>query len=282
MELTDEGRSVARFVGVDLREVGDWEHGEVVGEASSPLHDHLRAPGGGIRSGALLTLCDNVGGFCAGLAALPDGWVVSTNLTLTIAPPVVVGPLRLRSTVLRAGKAAIVTDIRVTDAGSGGAIVADAVLTSAVLVPEGGPPQWPRPAHMQAPPPDGALPSFVDWLGIRDVSGEPAGVVELDAVDGVRNPWGIVHGGVTAALVDIASERAAAAALDLSPDEVVTSDVALHFLSPSRVGPVRAAAVVIGERADGVVLRVAVRDTGLDRVAAHAVVTARPRRAAAR
>ncbi|HEX4492026.1 MAG TPA: PaaI family thioesterase [Acidimicrobiia bacterium] len=277
MEITDEGRSVARFVGVDLHEVGDWEQGEVIGEASSPLHDHLRAPGGGIRSGALLTLCDNVGGFCAGLAALPDGWVVSTNLTLTIAPPVVVGPLRLRSTVLRAGKAAIVTDIRVTDAGREGAIVGDAVLTSAVLIPEGGPPRWPRPAHMQAPPPDGTLPSFVDWLGIRDVEGEPAGVVELDAVDGVRNPWGIVHGGVTAALVDFASERAAAAVLGTAPDALVTSDVALHFLSPSRVGPVRASAMVVGERADGVVLRVEVRDTGLDRVAAHAVVSVRPR-----
>src|SRR5262249_19828959 len=155
-----------------------------------------------------------------------------------------------------AGKAAIVTDVRVTDAGREGAIVADAVLTSAVLVPEGGPPRWARPAHMQAPPPDGSLPSFVERLGIRDVDGSPAGAVELDAVDGVRNPWGIVHGGVTAALVDISSERAAAAALGRSLDAVVTSDVALHFLSPSRVGPVRASAVVVGDRADGIVLRV--------------------------
>jgi uncharacterized protein (TIGR00369 family) len=277
MEITDEGRSVARFVGVDLREVGDWEAAEVIGEATTPLHDHLRAPGGGIRTGALLTLCDNVGGFCAGLAALPDGWVVSTNLTLTIAPPIVQGPLNLRSTVLRAGKSAIVTDVRVTDGGRDDAIVADAVLTSAVLVPEGGPPRWPRPAQMQAPPPDGELPSFVDWLGVRDVAGAPVGVVELDAVDGVRNPWGIVHGGVTAALVDLAAERAAAAHLDVTSDAVVTSDVALHFLSPSRVGPVRASAVVVGERADGVVLRVEVRDTGLDRVAAHAIATVRPR-----
>jgi uncharacterized protein (TIGR00369 family) len=130
---------------------------------------------------------------------------------------------------------------------------------------------------MQAPPPDGELPAFVEWLGIRDVAGAPAGVVELDAVDGVRNPWGIVHGGVTAALVDIASERAGASSLGVAPDAVVTSDVALHFLSPARVGPVRASAVVVGERADGVVLRVEVRDTGLDRVAAHAVVTVRRR-----
>jgi len=277
MEITDEGRSVAKFVGVDLREVGDWEHGEIVAEATSPLHDHLRAPGGGIRTGALLTMCDNVGGFCAGLAALPDGWVVSTNLTITLAPGTVEGPLALHTSVLRAGKAAIVTDVRVTDAGRAGAIVADSVLTSAVLVPEGGPPKWTRPAQMQAPPPDGELPAWIDWLGVRAVAGAPVGVVELDARDALRNPWGIVHGGVTAALVDVAAAQAAAAHLGVAEESVSTADVALHFLSPSRVGPVRASATILGDRADGVVMQVEVRDVGQDRVAAHAVATVRPR-----
>jgi uncharacterized protein (TIGR00369 family) len=274
MEVTEEGRSVARFVGVDLREVGDWESGEVIGEAISPLPDHLRAAGGGIRTGALLTLCDNVGGFCAGLAALPDGWVVSTNLSLTVTPHRAQGPLRLRSTVLRKGKAAIVTDVRVTDSGAGDAIVADAVLTSAVLIPEGGPPRWARPAHLQAPPPAAGLPSLLDWLGIRDVAGAPPGVVELDVTDAVRNPWGIVHGGVTASLVDVAAERAVASH-DGGPVE--TGDVSLHFLAPSRVGPVRATATVMGERADGAVVLVEVRDLGRDRVAARAVATVRSR-----
>jgi uncharacterized protein (TIGR00369 family) len=274
MEIGDQGRSVARYAGVDLREVGDWEAGEVIGEATSPLPDHLRAPSGGIRTGALLTLCDNVGGFCAGLAALPEGWVVSTNLTLTLTPVQASGPLRLRSTVLRAGRAAIVTDVRVTDSGARDAIVADAVLTSAVLVPEGGPPQWARPAHMQAPPPAGALPPLVEWLGIRDVAGTPPGVVELDVTDAVRNPWGIVHGGVTASLVDVAAERAVQSR---SAALVETGDVALHFLAPARVGPVRATATVMGERADGVVAVVEVRDVGHDRVVARAIATVRPR-----
>jgi uncharacterized protein (TIGR00369 family) len=277
MEITEDGRSVARFVGVELREVGDWERGEVIGEAISPLPDHLRAPGGGLRTGALLTMCDNVGGFCAGLAALPDGWVVSTNLTLTVAPLRARGPLRLRSTVLRAGRAAIVTDVRVTDSGADEAIVADAVLTSAVLVPEGGPPKWERPAHLQPPPPSGALPSLVDWLGIRQVGGAPAGVVELDISDAVRNPWGIVHGGVTASLVDVAAERAAAARAGDPVESLETGDVSLHFLAPARVGPVRATATVVGERSDGAVVAVEVRDLGRDRVTARAVATVRPR-----
>jgi uncharacterized protein (TIGR00369 family) len=274
MEIGDEGRSVARYAGVDMREVGDWEAGEIIGEATSPLPAHLRSPSGGIRTGALLTLCDNVGGFCAGLAALPEGWVVSTNLTVTVTPVQARGPLRLRSTVLRAGRAAIVTDVRVTDSGAAEAIVADAVLTSAVLVPDGGPPQWARPAHMHAPSPAGPLPPLIDWLGIHDVAGAAPGVVELDVTDALRNPWGIVHGGVTAALIDVAAERAAAAR---SGSPVETDDVALHFVAPCRVGPVRATATVLGERADGTVVVVEVRDVGRDRVAARAVAVVRPR-----
>jgi 1,4-dihydroxy-2-naphthoyl-CoA hydrolase len=299
MEIGDAGRSIGRYLGFDLREVGDWEHGEIIGEATAPLHDQLRGPGGGVRAGALLTLCDSVGGFCAGLAALPDGWVVSTNLTVTIAPyswsrlrpsrhgasamsvtersPAPSGPLLLRTTVLRAGRSAVVTDVRVTDTGSDGAIVADAVLTSAVLVPEGGPPTWERPARMKAPPLDGPLPPLIEWLGVREVAGAPPGVVELDITDAVRNPWGIVHGGVTASLVDVAAERVVAARSAGPVVAVETGDVALHFLAPSRVGPVRATATVLGDRADGSVVLVEVRDMGQDRVAARAVAAVRPR-----
>ena len=274
MEIGDAGRSVGRYTGFDLREVGDWENGEIIGEATSPLGDHLRGSSGGVRAGALLTLCDSIGGFCAGLAALPDGWVVSTNLTMTMAPRNARGPLLLRCTVLRSGRSAVVTDVRVTDSGSDGAIVADAVLTSAVLIPEGGPPTWERPAHMKAPPIEGPLPPLIEWLGIREVAGAAPGVVELDITDAVRNPWGIVHGGVTASLVDVAAERAVAAR---STGAVETGDVALHFLAPARVGPVRAIATVLGDRADGSVVLVEVRDMGRDRVAARAVATVRPR-----
>ena len=63
---------------------------------------------------------------------------------------------------------------------------------------------------MQAPPPMGPLPPLVEWLGIRDVVDAPPGVVELDVTSAVRNPWGIVHGGVTACLVDMIEQRIAA------------------------------------------------------------------------
>ena len=38
-----------------------------------PLDDHHRGAGGGLRTGALLTNLDSVGGFLAGLSVLPGG-----------------------------------------------------------------------------------------------------------------------------------------------------------------------------------------------------------------
>ena len=83
----------------------------------------------------------------------------------------------------------------------------------------------------------------------------------------LRNPWGILHGGAVASLVDIAAEHASGG---------VTTDVVLHFLAPNRVGPVRATAEPVGarRRADGTVMRVEVRDVGADRVTALAIATA--------
>ena len=170
------------------------------------------------------------------------------------------------------------TDVRVTDAGRDGAIVADAVLTSAVLVPEGGPPNWARPAHMQAPPPDGELPSWIDWLGVREVAGAPAGVVELDASRRAAQPVG--HrarrrdGGAGR------RGRRSARARRTSAFRRTPSRPRMSRCTSSRrrgSDPVRASATVLGDRADGVVLRIEVRDVGKDRVAAHAVATVRPR-----
>ena len=81
----------------------------------------------------------------------------------------------------------------------------------------------------------------------------------MPLADALRNPWGILHGGAVASLIDVAAEHVTGG---------VTTDVVLHFLAPNRVGPVRANVRTIGSRADGTVLRVEVRDEGADRVTA--------------
>ncbi len=259
---TASGREVGRYMGVAMREVEDLH---IVGTA--PLSPHLLGPGGGIRTGALLTMLDNVGGLNGGLAALPEGWVVSTNLAARVTALAHAGPLRIDSHVLRRGRNNVVTGIQVHDEGDQDTLVASGVLTSAILVPESGPPEWSRPLVLDdRPGTTDDLPRIPEWLGVR-----AAGVdaVEIDLAVELRNPWGILHGGVVASLVDLAAEHVTGGR---------TTDVVLHFLAPNRVGPVRASARVLGRRTDGEVLRVEVRDEGADRTTAVAVVTSAPSR----
>jgi uncharacterized protein (TIGR00369 family) len=260
------GRDVNRVTQVALREPSipaAPTETHVVGEVRAL--DHLRGPGGGIRAGALLTMADTVGGMCAGLTALP-GWVVSTNLMLRTVPGAHVGPLALDATVLRAGRKAIVTQVEIRDAGNGSAPVADGVLTSAVLEPEGGPPDFPRPMQLVPPVTDEPILPLLEFFSVR---AHPDGVA-LPISDRVRNPWGILHGGATAVLVDAAGTHAVG-------EGAVTADVTLHFMRPGRVGPAVARPTIVGERADGHVVRVEVVDAGADdRLMAVAVTTVRP------
>src|SRR5262249_48736127 len=137
------GREISNYVGVTLREVDD-----LVIAGHAPIAPHLCGPGGAVGSGVLLTMLDNVGGLNGGLAALPDGWVVSTNLAARVVARAHRGPLRLDSRVLRRGRNSVVTEVGIRDEGAQETLVASGVLTSAILVPENGPPQWERPVEL--------------------------------------------------------------------------------------------------------------------------------------
>jgi acyl-coenzyme A thioesterase PaaI-like protein len=261
----DAGRSVARYLGLTMREVGEPIPGRAALVGEAPAAGYLRGPDGGIAMGALLALADSVGGLCGGLAALP-GWVVSTNLMLRAVTREVVGPIGLASTVLRVGTKATVTNITITDRGADDALVADGALTSAVLQPENGPPVYQRPLVLATAPLDPtSAPHLNEFLGAT-ASGPRT--MTLVITDALRNPWGILHGGVTAALVDLAGGHATGG--------TATTDTVLHFVSPGRVGPVAATVTHRGTRPDGHLLRIEVRDAGADeRLMAMAVTTVR-------
>jgi uncharacterized protein (TIGR00369 family) len=270
---TGTGHDVWRYVQLEMRELEDLH---VVGHVRAI--DHLRGPHGNVRAGALLTMLDSVGGITGGLASLPDGWVVSTNMSArTVALDHAgldhagldhagldhAGPIRIDATVLRKGRNSVVTNVAVCDEGADGRLIMDGVLTSAILVPEAGPPVWPRPLRIEQSTPVADQQELRDWLGMRAVGPD---VIEIPLKEGLRNPWGILHGGVVAALVDAAAEHATGGG--------VTTDVVLHYLAPNRVGPVRATANVVGRRSDGDVVRVEVCDEGTERVTAVAVAVA--------
>ena len=50
----------------------------------------------------------------------------------------------------------------------------------------------------------------------------------MQLAESLRNPWGILHGGAVASLIDLTAEHVTGG---------ITTDVVLHFLAPNRVGP---------------------------------------------
>jgi uncharacterized protein (TIGR00369 family) len=257
-----DGRQFGRYIGMRLESVDDGTESPVV-DAWAPVTDFVRGPGGaGMSAGALMTLADGVGGLCGGLAVLPR-WVVSTNLMLRMARLDHVGPIRARARVLRVGRrSGVVTGVELRDEGNEDALVGEVVLTSAALDPPEGMPLPPQPIRIDAGEPPVFEGTLHDALGITAVA-PPEGydaAVRLDVTDDVRNPWGIVHGGAIAMLVDAAAASSGGGA----PTEAV-----VHFLRPGRVGPLEARARVL-DRDTTQVLRVDLVDTGADRTVALA------------
>jgi acyl-coenzyme A thioesterase PaaI-like protein len=267
----DAGRAVARHIGIDLHEITE-AGGPIRITGHCPAHDGTRDVHGVVHSGIVTAVADIAAGIASGLASLPR-WIVSTDLLVARLRTDVIGPIGIDAEVLRVGRTAAVTRIRAIDDGADGAPVAAGTLTASLLEPEGGPPDHPRPFRLTPidPPADG--PRSLDGF-FRLTRDDPApGRVRLDLVDDLRNPWGILHGGATAVLVAEAAEHAARRHFG---GRWYSGDTVLHFLSPARTGPVVGAGRVLGERPDGAVVAVTVRDAGAeDRPVAEAVVTAR-------
>ena len=233
-----------------------------------PLDGHHRGAGGGLRTGALLTNLDSVGGLLAGLSVLPR-WIVTTSLMVTVTRLDHAGPLRVRGHVLRRGRNAVVASLQVVDEGRDDGLVAASLGTFAVLDPGELDIDFQRPVIVPMPPPSGDLPSPETFFAIEPGTGP---VTRLQLVDRLRNPWGILHGGAAAMLADVAACRATADALagrsrsDPSPsvDRLAAADTVLHYLRPGRAGPIEARCRVLGGPPGRTLVRVAVHDTGAD------------------
>lgn len=101
---------------------------------------------------------------------------------------------------------------------------------------------------------------FFEHLGLRwnTIDGERVSV-EIDIRDDLRGPAGTLQGGVTATLVDVAA--ASTAALTGS-SFVATTEMTIHYLSPGRVGPVRAVGELLRSGTRGFTVETRVYDLG--------------------
>ena len=225
-----------------------------------PVRPGLCDEAGALRVGPIAYTVDMATGMAMGLAVLADDrWVVTTDIDVRVLVPVTAGALRVDAEVVRAGATTVVSAFTLHDEGTGRTVGGGTAtgrpfpfeFDRALLdVPIG---DRRRHADPSAPPPTEPL---ARQLGFRLAEG---GAAELEIADWLRNPWGILHGGVTACLVDAAAQAAGASALG-RPARVIGSTI--RFLAPGRVGPVRAIPRVVGVGDQGAMVEVRASDQG--------------------
>jgi len=248
-----------------------------IGDGSAPLPttrgiftapEHLLDSDGRLETGMLASLTDSIGGMTSGLSCLPD-WIVTTNLSLRRSPDTLQGPqgtgdLTINTQVMRRGRSSVVTRSSVSDAD--GHDVATSWVTCAVLTPAGGPPPFTRPVrmndHERSDDPLFELPpeQFFSLEG-----GSHPGEILLHPAIHLRNPWGILHGGSVAHLLDTAARCVVADRIEPGPTPgIIVSDLVIHFMNPGREGPILAEASVVGRKGRDVLVRVTARDQGAE------------------
>jgi acyl-coenzyme A thioesterase PaaI-like protein len=195
------------------------------------------APGGAVRPGALAALVD----CAAGLSAIYDARLAAhatTDLTLTstAVPTMVEATLVATPRVLRRRRAGAVFAVEVHDEVTG-ALVATATVSFTELRDAGELPAL-HPAEGQWPPADRYV-ALDEVLPVHTSGGDLLLPIDGDA----RNMAGNLGGATGAVLAEIAAERAIRT---VAPGLDVPTDLAISFLAPGRVGPVRARSRVLG------------------------------------
>jgi len=274
------GVGMAHYLPMPIVEIGDGSAPLPTTRGSFTPPDHVVDARGRLESGMLASLTDSIGGMTSGLSCLPD-WIVTTNLSLRRAPDALEGPrgtgdLTIDTRVMRRGRSSVVSRSTVTDAA--GHEVATSWITCAVLTPAGGPPPFTRPVtlnHYEPNPDPLYQQSPEEFFALT--AGEGPGFLQLHPAPHLRNPWGILHGGSVAHLLDSAARCVVAGRVDPGPTPgIIVSDLTIHYLNPGRDGPILASATVIGRRGDDVLVRVTARDRGADdRLMNVAIMTVR-------
>jgi acyl-coenzyme A thioesterase PaaI-like protein len=179
-------------------------------------------------------------------------------MDVRVTTPVRAGSLRVDAEVLRAGGTTVVSAFTLHEESTGRPVGGGTCTgrpfpisfdRKYLEIPVGE-----RRAH--APASGAPAGDMATELGFRLAEG---GAAEVDIADWLRNPWGIMHGGVTSCLADLSAAAAGASALR-RPGRVVGTTI--RFLAPGRVGPARAIPRVLAADTDSALVEVRVTDEG--------------------
>lgn len=211
---------------------------------------------GALSVGALVYAVDAAGSIISGFSVWPD-WVVTTQVSIQLTDTLAGGTARVEGRLVRRGRRQVVVEGEVFIESTGGSDprrVGWYCIDSAVLTPE-------TPHDVEDMAVIGTEIERDPPLVVASVLGEfdprtDASGIEVDVVGAARNPWGILHGAMSALLVEQAARAVAGSGNIVSID--------MRFLSPVRVGPARASGRVTGRRGNQDHVRVELVDRGAD------------------
>jgi len=213
----------------------------------------LTDPLGNLRLGAVTFVADGAGGLACGLACPEGRWVVTTDLEVRLVRPITSGRVRIHGRTVRAGATTVVATLDLTDDATGEALGTGSITSHSLETPTPPPRDlWPRGTVLARTedPPDTPV------LDLVAATTAGPGVVELPVTDEVRNPWGILHGGMAAFLAEAAVQAHPAGA------GRPCLGMLLRYLAPTRTGPARFEAEHVGSSVHGGVFRVRGTDVG--------------------
>lgn len=230
---------------------------------SVPMRPDLADGDGSMRLAAVLMSIDMGAGLAAGQAVLP-GWTVTADIETRVVGRCTVGPLRVDSRPIKPGRTMSVVESRVVDAGAEDALVALSTANHGVLEPtfdDSLNSMQVGDVRVFAPPADPG-PSLEAYFGV-DLNAEE---LRIDIDERTRNPWGILHGGLTGLLMEQAARRAGVAE---------PTDLVVRYLRAVKEGPGVVRLVETVDRDDTRLVRLELVDAGADRVAVVATIGGR-------
>ncbi len=225
-----------------------------------PLQPSLLADDGSLRLAAVLMAIDMGAGLAAGGAVLPK-WTVTADIETRIVGRCTVGPLRADSRPIKPGRTMSVVESRLVDEGADDALVALSTANHGVLEPTFDDSLQ----HMNVggvrvfEPPTEPLGSLEEYFGVRRHEGGAA----IDITERSRNPWGILHGGLTGLLMETTARAAGVAE---------PTDLVVRYLRPVEVGPAETRVVEVADRPMGRLVKIELVDTGTGKVAATGLI----------